>query len=90
LGLYPDKKYGETKIHVNNGSSIVVYTDGVTELQDENNLQYGNQKLEENLQNLTGMNPKEMIVKIEKSLQLFIGETKQSDDISMLILKYKP
>lgn len=90
LGLYPDKEYGETKVQLNNEDSIILYTDGVTELQDENSLQYGTQKLEENLQSLTGLKPKEMIGKIEKSLELFIGEAKQSDDISMLILKYKP
>ncbi len=90
LGLYFDKEYDETKIQLKEGNSIIVYTDGVTELQDDNNLQYGNQKLEENLQNMAGLTPKEMVGKIEKSLDLFIGETKQSDDISILILKYKP
>lgn len=90
LGLYPDKSYGESSVHIEAEDSIVVYTDGVTELQDKNSKQYGPHQLEENLQTLAGLNPKEMVEKIDKSLKVFIGEAKQSDDISILILKYKP
>lgn len=89
LGLYPDKKYKEASAVMEPGDSIVLYTDGVTELLDENKLQYGNSRLEENLRNLAGNHPEEMIVKIEKSLELFIGNAPQSDDISLLILQYK-
>lgn len=89
LGLYPDKKYKEASTVLETGDTIVLYTDGVTELLDENNLQYGNTRLEENLKNLSGHSPKEIVTKIEKSLELFIGKAKQSDDISMLVLKYK-
>lgn len=89
LGLYHDKYYEEAEISIEKGDSLVLYTDGVNELQDENMLQYGNARLEENLKNLRGLEPKEMVLKIEKSLDLFIGNSKQSDDISLLILKYK-
>uniref|UniRef100_UPI003217F10F SpoIIE family protein phosphatase n=1 Tax=uncultured Draconibacterium sp. TaxID=1573823 RepID=UPI003217F10F len=90
LGLYPDKKYEQAEVQLNNGDSIVIYTDGVTELHDENQQQYGSLRLEQNLSSLAGLSPKEMVLKIEKSLSQFIGETKQSDDISILILKYTP
>ncbi|MEN8117486.1 MAG: SpoIIE family protein phosphatase [Bacteroidota bacterium] len=89
LGLYPDKKYKEDTIDLTSGDSIILYTDGVTELFDENKLQYGNSRFEENIKNLTELPPKEMAERIEKSLNLFVGESKQSDDISLLIIKYK-
>jgi sigma-B regulation protein RsbU (phosphoserine phosphatase) len=89
LGLYPDKKYQEATIQLKKGDSVILYTDGVTELNDADKQQYGNQRLEENLKNLAQKNPKEMVLKLERSLELFIGNTKQSDDISILILNYK-
>lgn len=89
LGLYFDKMYEEAEVTIEKGDSVFLYTDGVNELHDENNLQYGNARLEENLTNLAGLNPQELVLKIEKSLEVFIGSSDQSDDISILVLKYK-
>ncbi len=41
LGLYPEKDYNDSKATVENGDSIILYSDGVTELQDENKTQFG-------------------------------------------------
>lgn len=90
LGLYHDKKYAEAKIQLEKGDCVVLYTDGVTELNDANRLQYGNERLEQNLKIMGGLSAAEIVMKIEKSLKQFRGESKQSDDISILILKYKP
>ena len=88
LGLYSDKLYEEAEINLSIGDSIVLYTDGVTELNDASNLQYSNERLEENLKSLQGHTPREMVHRIEKSLKIFIGDAIQSDDISLLILRY--
>ncbi|WP_167618869.1 SpoIIE family protein phosphatase [Maribellus sediminis] len=89
LGLYRDRGYHESKYQLEKGDSIIVYTDGVTELHDENNLQYGDYRLQENLRSLVGLKPKEMVKRLEKSLKQFIGDTDQSDDISILVIKYE-
>lgn len=88
LGLYREKGYEEGVYQLEEGDSIIVYTDGVTELQDENNMQYGTYRLEENLKSLSGLKPKEMVRRLEKSLKQFIGDTDQIDDICILIIKY--
>ncbi|QIA08253.1 SpoIIE family protein phosphatase [Draconibacterium halophilum] len=89
LGLYPDKSYGSAKIQLEKGDTLVLYTDGVTEMLDENNVQYGNQQLVENLKSLAGQSPKEMVERLEKSFKIHYGHGPQSDDITMLIFKYK-
>ena len=88
LGLYREKVYRESRYQLNKGDSIILYTDGVTELQDENKLQYGDYRLRENIMSLTGLSPKEMIRRIESSLKQFVGDADQNDDICILILKY--
>lgn len=90
LGLYFDKKYSQAEIKLEKGDSVILYTDGVTELNDANRLQYGNERLEQKLTSLAGHSPKEIIFEIEKTLSLFMGKSSQSDDISILILKYNP
>ena len=89
LGLYADKSYGSAKIQLNTDDTLVLYTDGVTEMLNENNVQYSNHQLVENLISLTGKSPKEMVERLEKSLKVYMGHAQQADDITMLILNYK-
>nr|WP_324292219.1 SpoIIE family protein phosphatase [uncultured Draconibacterium sp.] len=89
LGLYPDKSYSSAKIQLNKKDTLVLYTDGVTEMLNENHVQYGNQQLVENLKSLTGQNPKGMVERLEKSFHIFRGHAQQTDDITMLIFSYK-
>ncbi len=88
LGLYPDKEYSESRIKIEKNDTLVLYTDGVTELQDSNKFHFGIERFKENLSHLAGCRPNEIVQKIENSLAIFKGETEQSDDISILILRY--
>ncbi len=88
LGLYRDKGYREGRYQLEKGDSIVLYTDGVTERSDSNRLFYGHERLKENLKSLVGLEPKEMVKRIETSVRLFAGDAEQNDDISILVLKY--
>jgi len=90
LGLYREKGYHQGRTKLEKGDSLILYTDGVTELQDENKIQYGRRRFEENLMSLTNLSPKEMVTRIEKSLQHFLGDAPQNDDITILILRYDP
>ena len=89
LGLYPDKSYSSAQVQLVKGDTLVLYTDGVTEMLNENNVQYGNQRLIENLVSLSGQSPKDMVERLEKSFKMYIGHGYQTDDITMLIFKYK-
>lgn len=90
LGLYPDKEYRDSKIEIENGDTLILYTDGVTEIQDENNFLFGEERFKENVSHMAGQSPEEIAKRIENSITVFRGEASQSDDISFLILKYCP
>lgn len=89
LGLHPGRNYEESSIKLKRGDSIVLFSDGVTELQNENEVRYGNDRFLNTLKPLATLNPKEMITEIEKDLELFKGKMKQSDDITIMVLKFK-
>ncbi len=55
VGLVPDVKYTSRRIDLPPGSTLLLYTDGVTELMSESNEEFGTERLQEVLrQNLTG------------------------------------
>jgi len=88
LGLYPNKEYADAEITLQPGDSILLYTDGITELRNENDLHFGNERFVENLQNLVELNPKELIRRVEQSVELFKGEAPQTDDITLMNIRY--
>lgn len=88
LGLYRGKGYEQGHYKMTKGDSLILYTDGVTELENENGEHYGQLRFKENLLSLNGLSPKEMIYRIEASLQQFLGTATQNDDICILIFKY--
>ncbi len=89
LGLHPGRNYEESSIKLKRGDSIILFSDGVTELQNENELRYGNERFLNTLKPLAALRPKELIGEIEKDMELFKGEMKQADDIAIMVLKFK-
>lgn len=89
LGLYPNREYTEASVKLEPGNSLVLYSDGVTELQNENNQHFGIQRFYQILSHLSAFKPQVLIEKIEKNLGLFQGNMKQADDITILVLQFK-
>ncbi len=88
LGLYFNKQYSYSTITIEKGDSIILYTDGITDLQSENKIHYGNERFVENLRHLVGSGPKNIVDSIEKSLETFEGEAEQADDITLMVIQY--
>ena len=67
---------------------MILYTDGVINSSDVNNKHYGIEKLEKNVQNLTGISSEEVVSRLLKSIVIYEGENRQADDISIMAIKY--
>jgi phosphoserine phosphatase RsbU/P len=89
LGLHPNKDYSESLIKLKPGDSLILYSDGVTELQNMHSEHFGNKRFYESLHNLSTLKPKILIEEIEKNLESFKGKIKQVDDITIMVLQFK-
>lgn len=89
LGLYANKQYSDSILKLDTGDSIILYTDGITDLQNENGIQFGNERFIENIHQLVDYAPKELVVRVEKSLEMFRGNQTQTDDITLMVVQYK-
>jgi phosphoserine phosphatase RsbU/P len=89
LGLYTKREYTEASVKLLPGSSLILYSDGVTELQNEDNQHFGIQRFFQILTPLSAFKPQVLIEKIEKDLDIFQGNMKQADDITILVLQFK-
>lgn len=90
LGLYPDKGYKDAKVKLEPGDTIVLYTDGVTEMVNDRKIQFGSDRFKENLRKFEGLPPSEIVQRLNKKLESFKGEAAQADDICLFVIKYTP
>jgi len=89
LGLYPNRDYNESFITLEEGSSLILYSDGVTEMQDPEKNHFGNERFYQILSLQKNRNPKILIGEIEKELDHFKGNMKQADDVTIMVLNFK-
>jgi serine phosphatase RsbU (regulator of sigma subunit) len=88
LGIFPNRTYESSSIVLSEGDQIVVFTDGLTDTTDENGLKYTTDVLRYNLLGAWFSSAKDIVVHIAKSINLFSGNTKPVDDLTILTLKY--
>jgi len=89
LGVFEGKNFKPLQAKLEPGDGILLYTDGVTEAFNVQNEIYGEQRLEKVLPNLAKMNVTEAISAVNEDVSGFTSGADQSDDITMLYLKYQ-
>lgn len=87
LGIEENVNFEKQEIKLEKEDVIFVYTDGVTEARNEENL-YGTSRLEETLNKEYNGNIYNIVPKIRKSIDEFSEGKSQYDDITMLVFKY--
>ena len=70
------------------GDSLFVYTDGVAEATDARNELYGGKRMIDALNKDPDASPEELLPNVKASVDEFVGEAPQFDDLTMLCIKY--
>ncbi|HAH23307.1 MAG TPA: hypothetical protein DCL77_06050 [Prolixibacteraceae bacterium] len=88
LGIYKNKTYKSNNIQLQTGDLILLYTDGVINSRNPEGTHYGIEKLKRNIQRMNNINSKEVVTLLMQSIVTYEGESHQSDDISLVALRY--
>lgn len=70
------------------GDSIYVYTDGVAEATDANNQLFGTDRMLDALNIEPNAEPEKLLNAVKQSIDKFVGDAPQFDDITMLCFDY--
>ena len=82
-------RYREYRVQLEPGDKIFVYTDGVTEATAENGAMFGINRTVAALNTCGEGSPKEIIQTMRDTVDAFVGEAEQFDDLTMMCLEYK-
>ncbi len=88
-GAMPDMQYSTCSLTLDYGDIMYLYTDGVTEAMNEKKEIYSDARLLSFLGTVDAGEPATLIQAVNRSITGFAGDAEQSDDITMLALKYK-
>ena len=80
--------YTRQEIHVGLDSVIFLYTDGLTEAENTTHSQFGEARMLAELEKMSRATPRELIDHISEAVQVFESGTEQSDDLTMLAIRY--
>lgn len=88
LGILPLDHFSEITIELKKNDLLFLYTDGVTEAMNTQDKCFGEEALQMVLKNNLNISAAETIEKVEEELKVFSQEAEQSDDITMLAIRY--
>ncbi|MCF0246976.1 MAG: serine/threonine-protein phosphatase [Synergistes sp.] len=87
LGVSPKARYKNILVQLEPGDRILLYTDGVTEAKNFKDELFGEERLRDFVNTITGT-PSEMVAALRDELKNFSDGAEQSDDITILVFDY--
>jgi len=87
LGVMCDWEYTSHRIHLDSGDSLVLYTDGVSESFNDENQQYGCERLTALLGHRGRLGPKELLNSIVSDVQGFRSRNRKQDDLTAMVIQ---
>jgi sigma-B regulation protein RsbU (phosphoserine phosphatase) len=88
LGLFDPVRFSSNKVVLQSGDTLVLFTDGITEAADASETMYSDQRLQNVLQRRRSVPLPEMVEAIVSEVRDFTAGAPQSDDITVLALRY--
>jgi sigma-B regulation protein RsbU (phosphoserine phosphatase) len=87
LGILEDYEYGSAVLPLEVGDCLFLFTDGIVEALNEAGAQFSSGRLEESLRTQPAARPARVVEDVLTSVQAFVGNAPQFDDITALAVR---
>ena len=89
IGGMEGMHYKEYEVQLEPGSKLFVYTDGVPEATSAAQELFGTERMLEALNQTPGADAQEILRSVHASVDRFVGNAEQFDDLTMMCVEYK-
>lgn len=91
IGLFSTMKYGLQEADLSSGTTIFLYTDGLTEALDKEGKLFGKDCVETVLKRCAEQqqSPEEIVNTVSEEVHRFVKDAEQSDDLTLLAIHYQ-
>lgn len=90
VGLFCDFRYEEQELSLSAGSTLFLYTDGLTEARNSSRDFFGIDRVVQMISEFSDKSPKEIVDIVVSEVEHFSDNTEQSDDLTLLAIRYSP
>jgi phosphoserine phosphatase RsbU/P len=90
LGLFSDDTVCVTNAKMSPGDTLVLYTDGISEANNEHDEEYGVDALVRLMKQQGGCCPETLVHTVKQDLSAFRGRAERADDETLLAIQYAP
>ncbi len=84
----PDWTFKAQETDLAPGSTLLLYTDGLDEAEDAGHRLFGKERIIEVIETANPQ-PRALIERMTQAVGDFVGDTEQSEDLTMLALQWK-
>ena len=88
IGAMEGVKYKQYELQLEPGAKVFVYTDGVPEATDGDSRLFGTERMLAALNEASDGTPIEVLKKVRSSVDAFVKDAEQFDDLTMLCMEY--
>ncbi len=82
-------RYKDYEMTLEPGSKLFIYTDGVPEAETADKEMFGTDRMIQALNQDAGATPQQILANVRKSVDEFVKDAEQFDDLTMLCLEYR-
>jgi len=87
LSCFEDTEYDEEEMFFEKGSTLVVFTDGITEAMNENQEEFGEERLNKLIEKKVALPSQQLVMEMLSDVKNFSSGVPQFDDITLMIIK---
>jgi len=88
LGLFETATFDQEKVMLDKGDILLLFSDGVTEAMNEASEEFGDDHLVECMRNRHNQEPRNVLEELVTEVKKFCGDAVQSDDVTMMVVRY--
>ena len=92
LGVMPDHNFSRQELDLDNDSMLFLFTDGLNEAEDSTHAQFGNQRIVTTAKSMMAdalWRSDALVDRMARAVSTFVGDDEQSDDLTMLAIRYQ-
>jgi hypothetical protein len=86
LGAIPGTSWEQRVVQIAPGDTLLLYSDGVTDAQDETGAFFGEERLEQVIRARAGSSAEQVLRTVLQAAQRFGGEATQFDDMTLMVV----
>ena len=87
VGILPDAQFADTTVPLQQGDILTLFTDGVTEQENENDEQFSLDRLKDLILSKETDSAAEIVADVTEAVSVFAGTKEQEDDLTVVVAK---